>query len=48
MGRGCGVVHDASAFARPPKLGATVRISYERGRGRAEEPNKQQMSLGLV
>lgn len=47
VGRGAGVVHDRKAFAAPPKLGATVRVSYDRGRGRAEGVPVPQMSLGL-
>lgn len=47
VGRGLGVVHDQRSFDQPPKLGANVRVTYDRGRGKAEEQTRNQMSLGL-
>ncbi|RWA50515.1 hypothetical protein AU476_27765 [Cupriavidus sp. UYMSc13B] len=47
VGRGLGVIHDRRQFEDPPRLGATVRVAYGRGRGKAEEQARAQMSLGL-
>lgn len=47
IGRGAGVVHDRRLFAEPPRLGASSRVSYDQGKGKAENRSRDQMSLGL-
>lgn len=46
-GRGVGIVHDISKLDRVPKLGASLKIVYEKGQGKVVEPTKHQLALSL-
>lgn len=47
VGRKDGVLHSAKSFEQRPKLGASVRVQYAKGKAAAQENDKAQLSLGL-
>lgn len=47
VGRGVGVLHDRRLFSEAPRLGSNTTVSYDQGKGRTEERQRNQMSLGL-
>lgn len=47
VGRDQGVVHTVDKLDRMPRLGEAVRVSYDRGRGKVQERERPQMTLGL-
>lgn len=47
VGRNTGVVHDINDLDQPPKLGAHLKVAYEKGRGKIVEKPKNQLALSL-
>lgn len=47
IGRNEGIVHLVNQLDKTPKLGQTIKIAYDKGRGAVVEREKQQFSLGL-
>jgi hypothetical protein len=47
VGRNTGIVHDMRDLDHPPKLGANLKVSYNKGLGKVAEKSKPQLSLSL-
>jgi DNA (cytosine-5)-methyltransferase 1 len=47
VGRNTGVVHNINDLDQQPKLGAHLKVLYEKGRGKVAEKAKPQLSLSL-
>lgn len=47
IGRNEGVAHRVGQLDRQPRLGENVRVNYEKGKGKVQERERSQMSLGI-